>query len=72
EKRLNQHNATDNTEYTKRDQPWTLIKSFRCDCRLQARRIESHIKNMKSRKYIEDLIKYEEIFEKLKIKYPCI
>ena len=72
EKRLQQHNATDNSEYTKRDQPWQLIKSFQCDCRLQSRRIESHIKKMKSRKYIEDIIKYERIFEKLKIKYPCI
>ncbi|MBK6729428.1 MAG: GIY-YIG nuclease family protein [Bacteroidetes bacterium] len=72
EKRLMQHNSIDNVEYTKRDQPWALIKTFQCDCRLQARTIERHIKNMKNRKYIQDIIKHSEIFEKLKIKYPCI
>ena len=35
----------------------------------QARKIENHIKSMKSRKYIENLTKYPEISEKLKIKY---
>ena len=35
----------------------------------QARRIEKHIKKMKSRKYLEDLIRHKEIFAKLKDKY---
>jgi putative endonuclease len=35
----------------------------------QARNIESHIKKMKSRTYIENLKKYPEISEKLKLKY---
>jgi len=35
----------------------------------QARKIESHIKNMKSKIYIQNLIKYPNIIEKLKQKY---
>jgi len=35
----------------------------------QARMIETHIKRMKSRKYIENLMKYPAIAEKLKEKY---
>lgn len=35
----------------------------------QARRIEKHIKEMKSRKYLENLKLYPEISEKLKEKY---
>jgi putative endonuclease len=35
----------------------------------QARNIEAHIKKMKSRTYIENLKKYPEISEKLKLKY---
>jgi putative endonuclease len=35
----------------------------------QARNIESHIKKMKSKVYIENLIKYPEIIERLKEKY---
>jgi putative endonuclease len=35
----------------------------------QALRIEKHIKNMKSKKYIEDIKKYPEITERLKEKY---
>ena len=35
----------------------------------QARNIESHIKKMKSKVYIENLVKYPEIIERLKEKY---
>ena len=35
----------------------------------QARRIERHVKAMKSRKYIENLAKLPEIVKKLKMKY---
>jgi putative endonuclease len=72
ERRLSMHNHPENEDYTQRDQPWILIKQIECDCRLQARRIEAHIKKMKSRKYIENLVKFEEMSEKLKLKYPCI
>ena len=34
------------------------------------RKIESHIKNMKSRKFIENLKKYPSILENLLKKYP--
>ena len=35
----------------------------------QARKIEDHIKKMKSRKYIENLSKYPDIINKIKLKY---
>ncbi len=70
--RLEKHNSFDNTEYTLRDQPWKLCKYFICDCRIQARRIEQHIKRMKSKKYIDNLMVYDNIFQKLKQKYLCI
>jgi len=35
----------------------------------QARKIELHIKKMKSRLYFKNLIKYPEMIEKLKMKY---
>ena len=35
----------------------------------QARNIEAHIKRMKSRKYIENLARFPDIINKLKLKY---
>ena len=36
-----------------------------------SRKIEAHIKKMKSRKYIENLIRYPEIIQKLIEKYSA-
>jgi putative endonuclease len=36
----------------------------------QARKIEIHIKKMKSKKYLNDIAKYPDIINKLKDKYP--
>lgn len=38
----------------------------------QARKIELHIKSMKSKKYIENLKKYSEILDKLLLRYRNI
>ena len=35
----------------------------------QARKMEIHIKKMKSRKYIENLYRYPEMLDKLKLRY---
>lgn len=36
----------------------------------QARSIEKHIKKMKSKVYIQNLVKYPDIINKLKMRYP--
>ena len=56
--------------HTKRAEDWTVFLIIECISRKQAVNIESHIKRMKSKKYISDLIKYPDIIEKLKAKYP--
>ncbi len=68
--RLNQHNdKLYPNSFTASGIPWQLFLSFPCASRLQARRIESHIKKMKSRVYIQNLKRYPEIIDKLKIRY---
>ena len=55
--------------YTYRAKGWKVFLSIK-DLRYeQARRIEAHIKRMKSRKYIKDLARYPEMVCNLKDKY---
>jgi putative endonuclease len=59
---LNERMVLHNTKYfknsfTAKANDWSLVFSLDCDSRLQALAIEKHIKKMKSRKYIENLIK---------------
>lgn len=66
-KRLKYHNDPKlNSNSTKRGIPWELYFQIPVDTRTQARKIESHIKRMKSKVYIENLKKYPEMSEKLK------
>jgi putative endonuclease len=67
ELRLDRHNSGyyDN-KFTSRGRPWSLFHVIECDSLGQARKIEQHIKNMKSKKYIENLVVYPEISLKLK------
>jgi len=70
EKRLELHNAgVFNKSSTKKAKDWKVVYKLECKNRGQARKIESHIKRMKSRKYIENIIRYEEIGLKLLSKY---
>jgi putative endonuclease len=70
QKRLESHNNKSfYNAFTINSDDWILY--FNCinlDYK-QARNIESHIKKMKSKVYIENLIKYPEIIERLKEKY---
>ena len=68
--RLEQHrDKTFNDSFTRRASDWKLfLKIDNLDYR-QARKIENHIKKMKSRKYINNLKKYPEIIYKLIQKY---
>jgi putative endonuclease len=70
ERRYTEHNSHHfNDSFTSRGIPWgkyLVIEGLKSD---QAYKIETHIKNMKSKTYIKNLIKYPEIVSRLKEKY---
>jgi putative endonuclease len=55
--------------YTKKASDWILVWHLECFAIKQALQIEKHIKRMKSKVYIQNLIKYPEISAKLLEKY---
>lgn len=64
--RLDQHNSRHfDTSFTVRGIPWKLIFSIKCESEKQARQIESHVKKMKSKKFVENLIKYPDLCNEL-------
>ena len=69
--RLEKHisNYYGNRKFTAKVKDWKLFLDISCSSIDQARKIENHIKSMKSRKYVLSLKKYPEIIEKLIIKY---
>ena len=70
EERISKHNSSFYSNgYTSKVDDWTLFYSIECTSASQALKIEKHIKKMKSRKYIENLIKYPEITIKLLARY---
>ena len=70
EVRLAFHNdPIKNTNSTKSGIPWELFWTLKVSDRSLARKIELHIKNMKSVKYYQNLKEYPEISEKLIQKY---
>jgi putative endonuclease len=58
-----------NKKYTAKAKDWQLFMAIECATMDQARKIESHIKRMKSSTYIRNLIEYPEIIKKLQIDY---
>lgn len=59
QRRLEEHkHGIYKNSFTAKANDWELLFSIDSLAYQQARRIEAHIKKMKSRKYIEDLIKY--------------
>ena len=55
-----------NQNFTTKADDWFLFLSIECTSEIQARKIELHIKSMKSRKYVENLLKYPEMILRLK------
>jgi putative endonuclease len=55
--------------YTAKVNDWIVYFQINSLHYIQARKIEIHIKKMKSRKYIQNLKKYPDLPEKLKILY---
>jgi putative endonuclease len=54
---------------TKIADEWEIYWSYYCGSLLVARRVEKHIKQMKSRKYYQDLKQYPDIINKLIAKF---
>ena len=69
ELRLHFHENAVARKFTAKANDWVLFLEIACESKSQGLAIEKHIKKMKSRIYIENLIKYPEIIEKLRIKY---
>jgi len=70
EQRLKEHKSKYYCKaFTKKCNDWELFISIKCASRSQARKIESHIKKMKSKQYVFNLRKYPEIISKLTLKY---
>jgi len=67
--RLEFHKDAPSNKFTANANDWTLFLNFNCSSKTQALSIEKHIKNMKSKIYIENLMKYTEIIDKLLIRY---
>ena len=70
ENRLFNHtNGTFENSFTSKAKDWVLLLKIENLGYQQARDIEKHIKSMKSKIFIENLKKYPELIEKLKIRY---
>ena len=67
EERLKLHNTGSfgGKSYTYKASDWGIYLLIPCETREQAVYVESRIKKMKSRKYIENLKKYPEIIENI-------
>jgi putative endonuclease len=55
--------------FTRRAEDWVLYYSLEGLKYQQARKIETHVKLMRNRKYYENLKNYPEIAEKLKLRF---
>ena len=67
--RLEFHDNAESRKFTYNADDWKLIFSMQCETKLQALAIEKHIKLMKSKTYIQNLLQYPEMALKLKEKY---
>jgi putative endonuclease len=70
EARLKQHKGgVFKGSFTTQADDWKVVLTFSCRDREHARKVEQHIKKMKSRKYLENLIQYPEMREKVLTSY---
>jgi len=65
EKQLKKHYGS---SYCASKNDWQIFLQIHCQSMHQALKIEKHIKNMKSKKYINDLKTYPDIIERLRDK----
>ena len=69
--RLGFHARAESPKFTSRSDDWTVYLQIHCDSKAQGLAIEKHIKRMKSKIYIENLVRYPELILKLKLHYGC-
>ena len=62
-------NETQSREFTYKADDWELIFTIKCESKNKGLSIEKHIKSMKSKIYIQNLLKYPEMKFKLLEKY---
>ena len=71
ESRLEMHNKSMyGNHFTSQSSDWKIFLFIPCTSISQSVKIERHIKDMKSKKYIQNLKKYPEIIQKLLVKNP--
>jgi len=58
-----------NQKFTSLAKDWELFLDIPCETNITARKIEEHIKKMKSKKYIQNLKKYPELIDKLRQRF---
>ena len=64
--RIIKHNTKAySSAFTSQSNDWSIQTTIECESRTQALQIEKHIKSMKSKVYLENLVKYLEMREKL-------
>ncbi len=63
------HKSALSNKYTAKANDWVVFLKIKCNSKKQGLAIERHIKNMKSKTYIKNLIKHPEIIEKLICRY---
>ncbi|MDG1278697.1 MAG: GIY-YIG nuclease family protein [Algoriphagus sp.] len=70
DRRLMEHNSHSYQDsYTKIASDWKMKINLKCSSKRQAIKIENHIKKNRSRKYVEDFIRFPEIGQNLLVKY---
>ncbi len=71
ETRLSRHNENYYPDkWSSHGIPWEIFLVIECQDLTQARKIEAHIKRMKSRKYLENLKRFPEMVLRLKNRFP--
>jgi putative endonuclease len=71
QERIHKHNIQQygDFRFTAKASDWELRFRINCLSMSQARKIELHLKSMKSKVYLENLMKYPEMTEKLLLKF---
>ncbi len=69
EKRLEFHQLAEYRKFTYNADDWKIYLSISCKSKGQDLAIEKHIKNMKSKIYIQNLAKFPEMTQKLLLKF---
>ena len=70
ETRLNFHlNSDEQRKFTHNGKDWITFLIIECQSKTQALAIEKHIKKMKSKVYIQNLVLYPEMIDNLLEKY---